>query len=253
MAAQGAMAAIRMGCEMLSEGKAEVQRVKKAVEEAKAIVAEAKGIWDMLRGIWASIAGLLGAAPKPPSTPEKLVAEPVAAVAAPKAKKSRDEYTEHVPTELEIISKVGENIAKFMRVRSQWEAYYEAEKARIFSGEGMEETQGEAALNLVLIETQFNSLNEELRTMMTFNAPPQLGPLYTRFNEMYKRISEEQALSRERKRIEAQNAKWQREQTYHLRLNRVLALVGVTVGSMMTWGILLSLKLLVETLSGSLG
>jgi hypothetical protein len=253
MAAQGAIAAIRKGCEMLQEGKAEVQRIKKAVNEAKEIVGEVAGIWDTIKALVGSLFG--GAKPaKPPApTATPTVAEKAATAPAKGKPKASDEYDEHIPDELEIVSAVGENIAKFMRLQAQWQAYYEAEQERIFSGAETDETQGEQALKLVLVETQMNALNEELRTMMTFNAPKQLGPLYSRFNEMYKRITKEQAEHRERERIARQQEAWQREQAYLFRVQRAVALVGVVAASLMTWGLMLSLALLVETLTGSLG
>lgn len=251
MAAQGAIAAIRKGCELLQEGKTEVERVKKAVAEAKAIVAEAQGIWDTIKGIWAS---LTGTKPKP-STSQAIAAATVAVepAAKPAKGKAKDEFEEHIPDELEIVSRVGENIAKFMRLQAQWVAYYEAEKERIFSGEGMDETQGEAALKLVLVETQMVAMGTELREMMTINCPPQLGPLWSKFNEMYRRISDEQSAHRERERIARQHELWRQYQSKSLRIERVLALVGAVFAIALMWGVMLSLSLLVKTLAGFRG
>lgn len=253
MAAQGALAAIRKGCEMLQEGKAEVQRIKKAVNEAKEIVGEVASIWDTIKGLFGALFGGTKPAGKPTPTATPTVAEKTATAPAKGKPKASDEYETHIPDELEIVSAVGENIAKFMRLQAQWSAYYEAEQERIFSGADTDETQGEQALKLVLVETQMNALNEELRTMMTFNAPRQLGPLYSRFNEMYQRITDEQAAHREQERIARNQESWRREQAYLFRVQRLVALVGVLAGIAMTWGVMLSLASLVRTVAGLRG
>ena len=55
--AQSAVAAIRTGCTMLAEGKAEIDKFKKTVEkgvnDAQAIYKEVTGIWSWLQGLFA--------------------------------------------------------------------------------------------------------------------------------------------------------------------------------------------------------
>ena len=55
--AQSAVGAIRAGCQMLSEGKAEIGKFKKQVEGG---IADAKAIYAEVTGIWGWIKGLLG-------------------------------------------------------------------------------------------------------------------------------------------------------------------------------------------------
>ena len=63
MAAQATVAAIRSGCEMLSQGKAEITKTKAAIEKA---VSDGKAIYSELIGLWDWITGLFGAAPSKP-------------------------------------------------------------------------------------------------------------------------------------------------------------------------------------------
>ena len=85
--AQSAVGAIRAGCQMLSEGKAEIGKFKKQVEGG---VADAKAIYKEVVGIWGWIQGLFGAAPKPV---ERAVVQPTqpTEVAKPKAKRNEPE------------------------------------------------------------------------------------------------------------------------------------------------------------------
>ena len=57
MAAQAAVSAIRKGCEMLKEGKAEIDKFKKDVEGG---VANAKAIYKEVTGLWGWIKKLFG-------------------------------------------------------------------------------------------------------------------------------------------------------------------------------------------------
>ena len=61
--AQSAVGAIRAGCQMLSEGKAEIGKFKKQVEggiaDAKAIYAEVTGIWDGLKVYWERLLNIM--------------------------------------------------------------------------------------------------------------------------------------------------------------------------------------------------
>jgi hypothetical protein len=55
-AMQGAFNGIQYCCEALSDGKVQVQKIKKAAEDAQAIVKEVKGIWSIVRGLFAKTA-----------------------------------------------------------------------------------------------------------------------------------------------------------------------------------------------------
>ena len=55
--AQSAVGAIRAGCQMLSEGKAEISKFKKQVEGG---IADAKAIYTEVTGLWAWLTGLFG-------------------------------------------------------------------------------------------------------------------------------------------------------------------------------------------------
>ena len=62
MAAQAAVAAVRKGCEMLSEGKAEISKLKSTVEKG---IGDAKAIYKEVTGLWGWLKGLFGTPAKP--------------------------------------------------------------------------------------------------------------------------------------------------------------------------------------------
>lgn len=64
--AQGAVSAIRSGCEMLREGKAEIGKFKQTIEQG---VGDAKAIYNEVTGLWGWLSGLFGAKPTPSIKP----------------------------------------------------------------------------------------------------------------------------------------------------------------------------------------
>lgn len=81
--AQSAVAAISTGCQMLKEGKAEIDKFKRNVEQG---VGDAKAIYKEVVGIWGWIQSLFGGATKS-STP--VVAAPIAQAEQAKPKKAK--------------------------------------------------------------------------------------------------------------------------------------------------------------------
>lgn len=73
-----------------------------------------------------------------------------------------------------------------------------------------EKSLGRRALERLKLRYQLDAMLTEVREQMVYNAPPELGDLWTRFEKMWTQIREEQdeALALEMRK--AQAAKWQR-------------------------------------------
>ena len=235
MAMQAAIAGIRSCCEMLSEGKAEVQRIKKAVEDVKTIAADVGGFF-----VW--VRGLLGLAPKAPPA-----ASPVAFTPEPKAKK-KEEWIEHIPDENEIVDRFVKHLSEFLRQQAALVDYIDERKRLIFSG-NVTENMHESALELVMLEHRVGIFGAELRQLMTIDAPAQLGPLYTKFNEMYGVVSEEQRAHKERERREANQKRWRRDQIRNLLIDRAMAALWALGAVMWMWALIWSLTWPAPTLT----
>ncbi len=68
----------------------------------------------------------------------------------------------------------------------------------------------ESALNRELAKTQFEKLAKEIREIMVYQSPPELGNLYTRVNAMRVQIIEEQEEARLAQEQRQREAAWQR-------------------------------------------
>ena len=171
---------IRSCCEMLSEGKAEIQRIKKGVEDAKAIVKDVSGFFGWLKSLFGG-----ETKPSPESVPVK------------SEKKVKEEYVDYIPDEDAIVDQFIKHVGNFFKAQAYLVAYKEDLERKVFSSSHGDNNIG--ALELISIETKLVKCGAELRELMN-EAPAQLGPLYSRYKAMYSRILDEQKKARERDR-----------------------------------------------------
>jgi hypothetical protein len=178
-----ALKGIRSCCEMLNEGKAEIQRIKKGVEDAKAIVKEVSGFFGWLTNLFSGGSSSSEPAVKPVET-------------KPTANK-KDEYIEYIPDEDAIVDQFIKHVGDFFKAQAYLVAYKEDLERKVFSSSYGDNNIG--ALELISIETKLVKCGRELVELMN-EAPPQLGPLYSRYKSMYSKILDEQKKTRERDR-----------------------------------------------------
>ena len=180
-----AIKGIRSCCEMLSEGKAEIQRIKKGVADAKEIVKEVSGFFGWIKGLFISEAD------------KQTSSAPIV-----EQKKVKDEYVDYIPDQDAIIDQFIKHVGDFFKAQAYLIAYKEDLERKVFSTSYGDNNIG--ALELISIETKLVKCGTELRELMV-EAPPELGPLYSRYKAMYAKILDEQRKARERdKRNEKQ-------------------------------------------------
>lgn len=241
--AQSAVAAIRRGTELLSQGKAEIDSFKKNIEkgvgDARAIYKEVTGLWGWLKGLFAD-------------SPKQKQPEPVAAVEAkPVEKKANRKQREREPEisyeeyKIRMVNDVCERLKEFFEIRR---------KLRDYCNELEEESKTttnieNSAIDRVKIEIQLEDMMVQIREAMVY-APPEVGSIYSRFLKMYELIMEEQEFARQVKRKTEREQKWQRDLIRNHRIDRSVVAATVAILILWMWGFLLSLDLLVRTHSG---
>ena len=242
--AQSTVAAIRKGCEMLSEGKAEISKLKSTVEKG---IGDAKAIYREVTGLWGWIMGLFGNKPPAPVSPVK-TAEPAPAAAEPrpKAKKAAPEpelsFEEY---QTRAIHQVCEQLKQFFEIRRKLKEHC-AELEEISK---TTTTVEDSAIDRVQIELQLESMTTQIREAMVY-APKELRDIYSRFLKMYDQILEEQAFAREVRRKQERDEKWQRELLRNHRIDRAIVSAVVALAVLWMWAMLLSLGWLVKTPGG---
>lgn len=246
MAAQAAVAAVRKGCEMLSEGKAEINKLKKTVEQG---IGDAKAIYKEVTGLWSWLLGLFGKAPAAKPKPVEAAAPAPAvaqAVAAPKkTAKQREPELTYEEYQTQAIHQVCEQLKTFFEIRRTLRAHcLELEEISKTTT-----TIEDSALDRVEIELQLENMTTQIREAMVY-APKELRNIYSRFLEMYDLILEEQEFDRQLKRKQKRDAEWQRALLRNHRIDRALALAVMAGLLVWMWALMLSLGWLAKIPDG---
>jgi hypothetical protein len=239
MAAQAAVAAVRKGCEMLSEGKAEIGKLKSTVEKG---IGDAKVIYKEVTGLWGWVKSLLSGPKdnKPPATTPSAAPAP-----KPVAKKSKSPELSYEEYQTQAIHQVCEQLKTFFEIRRKLKEHcLELEEVSKTTT-----TIEDSALDRVEIELQVENMTVQIREAMVY-APKELRNIYSRFLEMYDLILEEQEFDRQLKRKRERDVKWRRELLRNHRIDRAVVTVTVIVVVLWMWALMLSLGWLVRTHDG---
>jgi len=242
MAAQAAVAAVRKGCEMLSEGKAEISKLKSTVEKG---IGDAKAIYKEVTGLWSWLLGLFGKA----QTKKTVAAvEPIkteAIVKAPKQLPKPNKELSYEEYQTQAIHQVCEQLKTFFEIRRTLRAHcLELEEVSKTTT-----TIEDSAIDRVEIELQLENMSTQIREAMVY-APKELRNIYSRFLEMYDLILEEQEFDRQLKRKRERDAKWQRELLRNHRVDRAVVTATVLIMVLWMWAFMLSLGWLARTQGG---
>jgi len=249
MAAQAAVAAVRKGCEMLSEGKAEIGKLKKNIEQG---VADAKAIYSEVSGLWEWLKGLFGATKKTKPVVAEAKVEQVVETPAPTAKKvvkQREPELSYEEYQTQAIHQVCEQLKTFFEIRRKLREHcLELEEISKTTT-----TIEDSALDRVEIELQLENMTTQIREAMVY-APMELRNIYSRFLEMYNLILEEQEFARQVKRKQERDKLCQRSLLRNHLIDRAVVSVTIVGVVIWMWALLLSLGWLVRTPGGlSLG
>lgn len=198
-----ALKGIRSCCEMLKEGKAEIQRIKKGVEDAKEIAKEISGFWSWLKSLFSG-------ASNENQTPQQTLK-------SPQTPQKKEEYVDYIPDADAVVDQFIKHVGDFFKAQAYLVAYKEDLERKIFSSSYGDNNIG--ALELISIETKLVKCGTELRELMV-DAPPELGPLYSRYKAMYSKILDEQKKARERDRKNEKQRRILKVKTENDRIDR---------------------------------
>jgi hypothetical protein len=241
MAAQAAVAAVRKGCEMLSEGKAEIGKLKKTVEQG---IGDAKAIYKEVTGLWSWLLGLFGQAKpskvvevQPPvETPQTVLQSP----AAPQKKKKKEPVEElsYEEYQTQAIHQVCEQLKTFFEIRRNLREYCnELEEISKTTA-----TIEDSAIDRVEIELQLENMTVQIREAMVY-APRELRDIYSRFLHMYDQILEEQEFARQVKKKQERDEAARQWRLRDHRIEMGVQAAATAILSLIVLGILLDLRI----------
>jgi len=213
MAAQAAVGFIKQGCNLLHEGRMELEGAKKTAEQVIGDVKAIKGVFDWFIGLF---------------KPAKPAEEKPVAKAKAKATKQQQSYEE---LELKLISEIGANLGVLFDTQQQITNHYlELEETSKTNYDPAQNTS-QKAIERALIELQMEKLMEQTREAMVY-APPELKDLYSRFLKMHQKIEREQEWARAETIRKTRLARWKQEQEEIRFIELVSSGVAVVVISM---------------------
>jgi hypothetical protein len=223
--AQSAVGAIRAGCQMLSEGKAEIGKFKKQVEGG---IADAKAIYAEVTGIWGWIKGLLGAPAKHNGNPSpKQATEP----AKPSTKKSKAEPEPEISFEefqARAVHEICENLKIYFEAMRQLKAHCRELEEEALTTDRV----ADSAIDRIEMEWQMNQLSAQLKQSMIYGTPESLGlgSLYKEFLHKYDEILEEQEVARALKAKKERDNAWRHEHRHQILIAKLTYVVAAAVG-----------------------
>jgi hypothetical protein len=183
--ANGCVAAIRKGCELYKDVKGTIAAAQKTAKEVTAIAEEVGGFF-----------GFFKKKKKPTDKP----------VAAPKPKKADPEIWD----EGRVVADLAANLGQFFKIQQQLADHIREEEEKSKNVYDPDQNIMESALNRELAKTQFEKLSKEIREIMVYQSPPELGNLYTRVNQMRVQIIAEQEQARLAQEKRIREAEWKR-------------------------------------------
>jgi len=100
----------------------------------------------------------------------------------------------------DIYTQIGEELGVYFENYAKCSAIFEEEEKHdheVYTGET---SLGKRALQRVLMQSRLTAMEAELRELMVYNCPPELGDLYTRVHAMMEKMKKQQSLAWVKKR-----------------------------------------------------
>jgi hypothetical protein len=202
--ANGAVSAVKAGCKLYKD-------IKGAAGEVKDVL---KDLDDQFHK--------LHPADKPPTVAQKnaYIEEKNRVIELNKKANAQ----EHTGIYTEIGNHLGAYYDNYYKCMAIFEEEERRSKTEIYKGDA---SLGKRALERVLMKKQLEQMGTELRELMIYQSPPELGALYTEVEEMMKQLGKEQkVLIAQQMKVEAVEAKRREARMKKLRDE---ALIGVGV------------------------
>jgi len=179
-----AVEAIQQGCELYKEYKGVVLKAKETFDEAKEHVDEVLGLWEFIKS-------KLFPSKEPPKavTPETTSKT----TDAPSTKKK---VQARVPqSEQEIKNDLIKNLKVFFKAMIAIDKKIAEQQLRIDTQYIEPDELLDVSLDLVVAKKEMEKAQKELREVMVYQSPPELGALYSDVIEMFGIVQEKQEIT----------------------------------------------------------
>ena len=184
--------------------------------EVKSTVEEAIGVANEVRGFWAKLFG---------------------AKAKPVAQAARKKEKFVAVDETKVMSDIVAQLSNFFRLQEQLAAHIREEEEKSRTVYDPDANLMEAALKRTMAMDQMALLEVEIREAMVYQAPPEMGALWSKTNAMRDVIAAEQQKARKKRDAES----WLRKEQERLQQEKVAYLVISILFLLYLWMLILFL------------
>lgn len=179
-----AVEAIQQGCELYKEYKGVVLKAKETFDEAKEHVDEVLGLWEFIKS-------KLFPASKEPDKPVVTETSTVSSTHKTVQKPSKRVYT----SEQDIKNDLIKNLKVFFKVMIAIDKKIAEQQLRIDTQYIEPDELLDVSLDLVVAKKKMEKAQKELREVMVYQSPPELGALYSDVIEMFGIVQEKQEIT----------------------------------------------------------
>ena len=234
--AQSAVSAISAGCQMLREGKAEIDKFKKTVEGG---VGDAKAIYKEVTGLWGWITGLLSGSK--PAAKTLVAASQVEAKPEPERKKTRTKEPElsYEEYQARAVHEICENLKVYFEAIRQLKIHCRELELEALTTEKV----ADSAIDRIEMQWQMEQLASQLKQAMIYGTPTELGlgSMYKEFLAKYDEILEEQEVARELKAKQERETAWRHEHRREILVAKLVYVAAVVMGMLELIGLYFAL------------
>ena len=228
-----AVEAIQQGCELYKEYKGVVLQAKETFDEAKEQVEEVLGLWEFIKN---KLFGSTEEKEKPPDVPIKTEVKAAETKKAPKP--AQESYSEQA-----IKAELIKNLKIFFKALIAIQKKIAQQQDRIDHEVIEPDELLDVSLDLVVAKKEMEKAQKEIREVMVYQSPPELGALYTDVVNMFGIVQEKQEVTHllnTRKRKE----EWQRRARLLSKVRQRIAWVVVMALIVLeTWGLIAAILL----------
>jgi chemotaxis protein histidine kinase CheA len=187
-----AVEAIQQGCELYKEYKGVVLQAKETFDEAKEQVEEVLGLWEFIKS-------KLFPADEPPKTckPETSHNNKNDSPSKTETKETKKapKVTRESHSEQDIKAELVKNLKVFFKAMIAIDKKIAQQQLRIDTEYIEPDELLDVSLDLVIAKKEMEKAQKDIREVMIYQSPPELGALYTDVIEMFGIVQEKQEIT----------------------------------------------------------
>jgi hypothetical protein len=230
-----AVEAIQQGCELYKEYKGTVLKAKATFDEVKGIATE---VTEVSTSLWGFIKSFFEPPkPPPPTVSKQPVQDPVQVPKKP-VKQATPEYDEQL-----IKNELIKNLKVFFKAMIAIHKKIAEQQLRIDTQYIEPDELLDVSLDLVIAKKEMEKAQKEIREVMIYQSPPELGALYTDVIEMFGIVQEKQEITHLRALKQRKEEVLKKHKLINKIRQRIAWVVVMALIVMEIWGLTIALLL----------